>query len=416
MPETYKFELLVPHQRNFVDSKKRYILNSGGVGSGKTYSIVLRTLKLCINNPGIFVLIGAQTYPLLRDTTLREFINLVMPLNIIESYNKTEQRFIFKSDIETGKKSEVIFRSFDDPNKLKSLNLGAVGIEEMTDVSEDIFKILRTRLRMDGMPCCLYGATNPGSFENWVYKCFIEKPIPDSEVIYSITPDNRHLPQEYLNDLREMKESNPEYYNRMVMGQWGALEGVIYNLPHKQRMNDVPKKLHRIIAGLDFGFTHPTAMVIIGIREANYYILDEVYRHKQASSDVIEFCKAKMLEHDIEIIYCDPARPDMIEELKRNGIPAYEADNKVFDGIMLVKGIIGSGRLFVKNACNFTLREFDSYIWDAKNPLKEVPLKVNDHAMDALRYALATDSHGIVEFNDGSIDYGNDTEMSKMDW
>ena len=397
------------HQNRFIDSTKRYVLNSGGVGSGKTWCICLKTLILAVNHPGIFILLGAQTYPLLRDTTLREFLNVV-PDGMIKSYNKTEQHFIFHNG------SEVIFRSFDDANKLKSLNLGACGIEEMTDVSEEIFKMLRTRLRQDKMPCCLYGATNPGPFENWVYKYFIEKPIPDSEVIYSITADNQYLPQEYLNDLRDMKDSNPEYYNRMVMGQWGALEGVIYNLPHKHRVNDIPKKLHRIIAGLDFGFTHPTAMLIIGIREANYYILDEVYRHKQASSDVIEFCKAKMREHDIEIIYCDPARPDMIEELKRNGIPAYEADNKVFDGIMLVKGIIGSGRLFVKNACNFTLREFDSYIWDAKNPLKEVPLKVNDHAMDALRYALATDSHGIVEFNDRSIDYGNDTEMSKMDW
>jgi PBSX family phage terminase large subunit len=266
------------------------------------------------------------------------------------------------------------------------------------------------------MPCCLYGATNPNTFENWVYKYFIDAPIEGSEVIYSISADNMYLPEEYLNDLKELKKSNPEYYSRMVMGQWGALEGVIYALPLSQRVQEVPKKLHRTIAGLDFGFTHPTALVVVGIREANYYVIDEIYRHKQSSSDVIEFCKEKMREHGIDIFYCDPARPDMIEELKRNGIPAYESDNKVFDGIMIVKGMIGSGRLHVLNSCHYTLREFDAYIWDAKNPLKEVPLKVNDHAMDALRYALVTDSSGLIEFDEKTIEYGNDTTMSKMDF
>jgi PBSX family phage terminase large subunit len=400
---------LLDHQSRFIDSSKRYILNSGGVGSGKTWTICLKSILLAIRYPGIFILLGAQTYPLLRDTTLREFLNII-PDGLVKSYNKTEQHFIFKNG------SEVIFRSFDDANKLKSLNLGACGIEEMTDVSEEIFKMLRTRLRQDGMPCCLYGATNPNTFENWVYKYFIDSPIEGSEVIYSISADNMYLPEAYLNDLKELKKSNPEYYSRMVMGQWGALEGVIYSLPLSQRIQEGPKKLHRVIAGLDFGFTHPTALVVVGIREANYYVIDEIYRHKQSSSDVIEFCRAKMREHGIDIFYCDPARPDMIEELKRNGIPAYESDNKVFDGIMIVKGLIGSGRLHVINSCHYTLREFDAYIWDAKNPLKEVPLKVNDHAMDALRYALVTDSSGLIEFDEKTIEYGNDTTMSKMDF
>jgi phage terminase large subunit len=400
---------LLPHQSKFIDSQKRYVLNSGGVGSGKTWTICLKSILLAIRYPGIFILLGAQTYPLLRDTTLREFLNII-PDGLIKSYNKTEQHFQFKNG------SEVIFRSFDDPNKLKSLNLGACGIEEMTDVSEEIFKMLRTRLRQDGMPCCLYGATNPNTFENWVYKYFIDTPIENSEVIYSISADNMYLPEEYLHDLKELQKSNPEYYRRMVMGQWGALEGVIYSLPMSQRINESPRKLHRVIAGLDFGFTHPTALVVIGAREANYYVIDEVYRHKQSSSDVIEFCRAKMREHGIDIFYCDPARPDMIEDLKRNGVPAYEADNKVFDGIMIVKGLIGSGRLSVLNSCHYTLREFDAYIWDAKNPLKEVPLKVNDHAMDAIRYALVTDSSGLIEFDEKTIEFGNDTTMSKMDF
>jgi phage terminase large subunit len=372
MLKKIEFEL-IGHQADFVNSAKRYLLNSGGVGSGKTYSICLKAMGLCQLYPGIFGLLGAQTYPLLRDTTLREFINIVPP-EIIKSYNKTEQHFRFMNG------SEVIFRSFDDPNKLKSLNLGFAGIEEMTDTTEEIFKMLRTRMRQKGMPGYIFGATNPGTFGNWVYKYFIENPIANSDVIYSISADNDYLPEEYLEDLRELKKSNPEYYERMVMGKWGSLEGIIYMLTMDQRVNELPdkKKIHRWIAGLDFGFEHPTALVIYGIREDTYYQYEEVYQRKLTSSDIIDIIKRKMQDYDIDIIYCDSARPEIIEDLQRAQIPAEAAIKDVFDGIMHVKSMIGDKRLFVNKECTYTLREYDSYIWDAKNTVKEVPIKAND--------------------------------------
>jgi PBSX family phage terminase large subunit len=397
-----EFKLLKPHQVSFVNSIKRYILNSGGVGSGKTYSICLKALKLLTDNAGIFGLIGAQTYPLLRDTTLREFLNIV-PSDLIKSYNKTEQHFIFHNN------SELIFRSFDDANKLKSLNLGFAGIEEMTDTTEDIFKMLRTRMRQKNMPGCVFGATNPGTFGNWVYKYFIEQPIDNSEVIYSVSADNRHLPAEYLADLETLKKTNPEYYERMVMGKWGALEGLIYNFPMKQRIRELPekKKIGRWIAGLDFGFTHPTAFIIIGIRENVYYVYEEIYKRQMTSGDIIEVIKAKMLEYEIDAIYCDSSRPEIIEDLQRNNIPAMDAIKDVFDGIMHVKSLINTKQLFIHEGCTYTLREMDSYIWDAKNTVKEIPIKVNDDCLDAIRYACYTDNKSILS---ATVDFEGDRE------
>jgi PBSX family phage terminase large subunit len=380
---------LISHQADFVNSTKKYTLNSGGVGSGKTYSICLKALALIQSYPGIFGLIGAQTYPLLRDTTLREFLNIV-PSEILKSYNKTEQHFVFLNG------SEVIFRSFDDANKLKSLNLGFAAIEEMTDTTEEIFKMLRTRLRQQGMPGCLFGATNPGTFGNYVYKYFIETPIDNSEVIYSISADNSYLPAEYLKDIETFKRTNPEYYERMVMGKWGSLEGIIYNFPMAQRIK--PDKLpdrHKIgrwIAGLDFGFEHPTAMSILGIRENTYYQYAELYQRKMSSSDIIKKVKEIMLDYPIEIIYCDSSRPEIIEDLQREAIPAEPAIKDVFEGIMHVKGMIGNKQLLINQECTYTLREMDSYIWDSKNTIKEVPLKVNDDMADSIRYALYSDS------------------------
>lgn len=385
----------LPHQDDFIFSNKRYILQSGGVGSGKTYSIVLKTLNLLISNPGIFILIGAQTFPLLRDTTMREFFALTPP-ELIKTYNKTNNHVVFKNG------SELIFRAFDEESKLKSLNLGAVGIEEMTDVKEDIFKMLRTRLRQLNMPHVLYGATNPDTFGNWVYRNFIEKPIPDSGVIYSSSMDNIFLPGSYLEDLESFKDGNKQYYDRMVSGKWGSLEGLIYDLPMQSRISTDIKEIldnsKSVIAGLDFGFEHPTAMVVLAQSGENFTLIDEIYRRKLTSSEIIDLVKEYCHKYSIESVYCDYARPEIIEDLKRANIPAIPANKSVFDGIMYVKGLIGSGNLKVLNSCTYTIREFDSYVWDKRNQVKETPLKANDDCMDALRYAIFSDRKDSFEF------------------
>jgi phage terminase large subunit len=80
-----------------------------------------------------------------------------------------------------------------------------------------------------------------------------------------------------------------------------------------------------------------------------------------------------------------------------------EGIKDVFDGIMCIKSLINEQKLYVNQKCFYTLREFDSYIWDAKNTVKEVPIKINDDCMDAVRYAIYTDGKhgGVSEFGEG---------------
>jgi phage terminase large subunit len=379
----YNFSLM-PKQGDFLEAKERFIVNSGGVGSGKTYSIVLRAIKHLVENPGVLGLIGAQTFPQLRETTLRDFITLCPP-SFIANHNKSTNSFKFING------SELLFWPFDDPNKLKSLNLGFVGIEEMSDVKEDIFKMLRTRIRQKIMDNpCIFGATNPAGFSNWVYKYFIESPIPNSRLIYSQSKENRHLPADYLADLESLKHSNPEYYARMVQGKWGSLSGLVYNLPREAILKKVPEEFHRIIAGLDFGFDHPTAILIIGIIEKTYFIIDEVYKRGLTAGDITKELKVLKKTYNPDIIYCDSARPEIIEDLKRQGFPAAKSNKDVFLGIMEIKSLLGSDKLFISENCPNLIKEFDNYVWD-KDAIAERPIKLLDDCLDSLRYAIFTD-------------------------
>jgi phage terminase large subunit len=310
----------------------------------------------------------------------------IVPRGLIAVHNKSTNTYTFKNG------SQVLFRPFDDPNKFKSLNVGFVGIEEMTDVKEEIFKMLRTRLRQKGVQHSLFGATNPGPFTSWVYRNFIEQPIQGSDVVYSISRDNPYLPEEYLADLETLRVTNPEYYARMVEGRWGALEGLIYSLPMDQRIDSalLPSYYDEIIAGLDFGHDHPTALIVIGIKGPDIYLIDEYYKRHLTTTDIVRITKEYTEKYNLTNIYCDTARPEIIKDLQNSGIPARDAVKDVFEGLIYVQSWVNSGRLKVSRGCSFSLREFDSYIWDKGSTVREQPIKLNDDAMDAIRYAIFT--------------------------
>jgi len=154
----------------------------------------------------------------------------------------------------------------------------------------------------------------------------------------------------------------------------------------------IPKE-GRHIAGLDFGYTNPTSLTCLRENGEKWFLFDETYRFKMTTSEIIALCREKHAKFDFDKIYCDGSRPEIIEEMRREGLPTEGAIKDVFAGIMHFKGLIGEKRFYCSSDCTKALREFDSYVWDSRQAAgpKEQPLKINDHAMDGLRYALYTD-------------------------
>jgi len=386
----HRFKLIRPYQRDFVYSKKRFILGSGGVRAGKTLGNVGRILRLCLSKPKTFIPVVGESLPFLKRTIMRDWETYV-PRELILDHKKIESRYILPHG------SEVQFISGESPNSLKSLTCDHVCIEEMTNLKEESFQMLRTRISKGGKEASIFGATNAGPFTSYVYKMFVENPMANSEVIYSKSYDNPFLDDDYLEDLEDIKRTNPDYYRRMVEGQWGALEGLVFELPKDAAIIGRPKEIwdeehqrwlfEKVIAGVDFGYNHPTAISVIGKLGNKWYLVDEVYRTEMGQDELESECHRLMDEFHITRFFADPSRKDIIEELRKKHIPMEKASNAVYDGIMYVKSVLGSGNFTVlRDQCPYHMREFDSYIWDKMK--SDHPLKVNDHAMDAFRYAI----------------------------
>ena len=135
------------------------------------------------------------------------------------NYLKAESKLVFSN------KSEILFRHLEEPDKLKSLNLGFVELEEMSDVPRSTFDMLLGRLRQarkpewgDNFKYRLFGHTNPQATKGWVYEYFVEhKPDNYRRIIAPTTENAKNLPKGFIESMKE--RYSEEYYKRNVLGE-----------------------------------------------------------------------------------------------------------------------------------------------------------------------------------------------------
>ena len=205
---------LNPSQEKFWNSKKKFVLFSGGYGCGKSLMLTLKAIDLALKYPDNYILMGRKTYPELRDSLLKEFFT-TCPDALIANYLKAEGRVVFHN------KSEIIFRHLDTVSEaeIRSMNLGGAFIDQAEEIEQAIFHGLRGRLRRNSVPDeekKIYMSTNPAL--TWLYAEFKQNPQPEYEVIEASTLENqRNLPKGYVEDLLKYPEA---YKKQFVYGVW----------------------------------------------------------------------------------------------------------------------------------------------------------------------------------------------------
>lgn len=420
MPKELKlsdYYIPLPKQLVFHESTAKYKLFMGGVGSGKTMALDWEALLLSLEYPGNYGLIGRLYYPELRDTTMHDFFEICPP-EFIKEWKKTENKLtLFNNSI-------IIFRALEDVDKLKSLNLGWFGIDEMTEVPEDVFLMLQSRLRRTNVPRRVgFGSTNPEGHD-WVYKRFAvkHKTDPNYLMVNVASTENPHLPDDYVSDLLESYDE--VWVKRYIHGDPSAFEGQIVSewdpSIHVIKPFEIPENWNRTVT-LDHGTNNPTACIWSAVHPDGFLI---VYREHYHAGQIIEWHAKQIFQlngsDNVYLWLADPATFNRtLQDPKRGlysvadvyaelGIHFAPGDNDVKAGIDMLKrhfwvdpAIInpftekkGSPRIFIFNNCEHTIEEIPQYRWKRhrirsffRNQPEE-PEKHNDHAVDCVRYTL----------------------------
>ena len=310
---------LLPAQKEFLLNVGNYprdiALYQGGYGSGKTFCGSLLGILFCLKYPGVTGLVGAQTYTLLRDTTLKQYFEHLDNMGFVEGYHyeyqKSEEILKFKNG------SEILFRHLQEPNKLKSLNLAFVELEEMSDTPESTFKMLISRLRQNikpewkenGFKYRLFGHTNPESSKGWIYKYFVEEKPDNYRLIQAPTTQNKFLEPDYVESMKELYDE--EYYRINVLGEFGDYtSGLVVknfsneNIAGLHYQPDLP--LH-----LTFDFNvDPMSCILAHVAGGKVFYFDEFILENTTTQGTMEEVLKKYPAHKSEIIVNGDASGD----------------------------------------------------------------------------------------------------------
>ena len=364
--------------RHYQEKRARVIGNQGSTRSTKTYSLMQLAGLFIPLQEKKQISVVSPSLPHLKMGARKDFLEIIESAGVYkdENFNMTDQMYLYPA---TG--SYVEFFGVDNKDKVRGPGRDILVLNEPNLISYQTYLQLALRTKE-----VIFMDFNPVEETSWVYDIVDS---PDNAFIHSTYKDNPFLPKAQIREIEAMEQADPENWKIFGLGLRGSAQGIIYT--HYKFCSDLPLR-GELFMGCDFGYNVPTALVLCELYEGAIYVKELLYESRLTTGDLIERFKDLSISKTIEI-FCDSAEPKTIEELKRAGYNAKESDKDVTEGIRKVKSL---PMLICENSSNI-VKEIKGYKWktDAggkvvKDKDKDEPVKFNDHAMDAIRYAVFT--------------------------
>ena len=197
----------LPSQKRFHETGARFKGFSGPIGSGKSQALCQEAIRLCYLNPGRMGLLGAPTYPMLRDATQATLLEILECNRIPFEHNKAENTLTLKDTW-----SRIIFRPVDDFERLRGTNLAWFGLDELTYTQEQAWLRLEGRLRdPKASRLCGFAVWTPKGFD-WVHRKFVSNSNTNYKTILAAPQENRFLLEKIPDFYARLKESYDEKF------------------------------------------------------------------------------------------------------------------------------------------------------------------------------------------------------------
>lgn len=389
------------------NSTARLNILYGAVRSSKTINCTVRWLAYIANGPpGDLAMFGKTTATLQRNV-LNDLFDIVGPRN----YKWINRQ---QGDLQVFGRRIYCFgaNNEDAESKIRGATFAGTLCDEVNLYPQSVFNQLMARMSVKGAQC--FCNCNPDSPYHWFYTDYIlNERIIDKKVWKFLMDDNLSLDAEYVESLKQMYTG--VWYQRMILGDWVAAEGRIYDMYEpgihlidtqkrieKDYSNINPRAI-RWIVGCDYGTSTVMSWSLIAKMPDNvafkvreyYWDAQKKERQKSDSEFADEFDEWLEGLHP-RAVYVDPSAASWKVELLKRGYAVLNANNDVINGIRHVGKVLQTQKYFIDKSCECTHHEYVSYVWDAAAQLKgmDKPLKIHDHACDSDRYALYTDSLG----------------------
>lgn len=402
--------------------KGREAMLSGPYDTGKTFATLTKLHALCVKYPNTQAFMARKEYKALKNTAIVAYENKILPIHPddpacpVKKYGgKSPEYFFYPNG------SSILCAGLDNPQKLLSGEFDYGYFNQAEEISLDAWETMTTRTsgRSGNAPYTqLMGDCNPGPPQHWI------KHRRGLELFEQI---HRFNPTIYDQETGELTESGKKRmavldsltgirYKRGRLGLWVAVEGVVYEYDstvHRIVRDAVPE-ITRWYLSIDFGYTNPFVCQLWGVDyDGRLYLWNEIYMTRRTVNAHIPRIKQMIRDKPIEAIIADHDAEDRAT-LHEAGLYTVAAEKDISVGIQAVEERLkvqgdGKPRLFVvADACTeydrelyreypgdlhpcCTEHELPLYAWyesrDGK-AAKEVPMDLNNHGCDAMRYMV----------------------------
>ena len=387
--------------KSFWNFKGRYKVVKGSRASKKSKTTALWIIYNMMKYKNANTLVVRKVFRTLKDSCysdLRWAINRFQVQDYWE-FKESPLEITYKP---TGQK--ILFRGFDDPLKITSISV-SVGslcwcwIEEAYELTDETaFNMLDESIRgvvEEPLFKQIIISFNPWNERHWLKSRFFDK-VDDN--ILALTTN--YQCNEWLDDadkklFEDMKKNNPRRYQVAGLGNWGIVDGLVYEnwqeleFDWREILNKRQKA--KAVFGLDFGYTNDPAAFFCGILDRDQkeiYVFDEIYQKGMQNTAI--YNNIEKLGFKKEIIVADSAEPKSIDHLKGLGLYRIKASKKGKDSINAGIQFIQDFKIFIHPRCVNFLTEISNYAWDKDKFGKAINKPIDDfnHLMDAMRYAL----------------------------
>lgn len=386
--------------KTFWNFKGRYRVVKGGRGSKKSTTTALWFIVNLIKYPQANLLVIRKTGRTIKDSVYTQLKWAVHRLGVdaFFDFKLSPLEVVYKP---TGQK--IYFRGLDDPLKVTSITVDTgclcwMWIEEAYEVmKQDDFEVLNESIRgevPEGLFKQITLTFNPWNEKHWIKARFFD--AEDDPDILAITTN--YLCNEWLDaaDKRvfeRMKTQNPRRYAVAGLGNWGIVDGLVYE-NWKEEAFDIEKvkKIPGVVScfGMDFGYTNDPSTLFCGLYDKDnkrLYVFDELYEKGLSNRRIYE--RVSEMGYAKEKIIADSAEPKSIDELKGYGMRvkgARKGKDSVLNGIQWIQDL----EIIIHPRCVNFLTEISNYTWDKDKFGNKLNAPIDDfnHILDAMRYAL----------------------------
>lgn len=375
-------------------SGKPITIAATGIQWGKTTvgALKIKILMHKHTDPRDNFIITAPTYKIMQQATLPEFLRV---MDGCGEYSKVDACFKMHNG------GTCWMRTGTDANSVVGItNVRGVWGDEAGLYSLYFHENIQARASVKEAP--IIYTTSPYSL-NWIYSDYIRpyhkgKLHDDVAIIQARSNENPYFPDAEFQ--RKKATMDPRRFNMIYGGEFHKLEGLVYSCFNEDNHIVKPCELDPrtiYVAGVDWGYTNPACILVLGVTPENgVYLVSEYYQTNKTIGELVDAARRLKTAFNIERFYCDPSSPSNIAEFNKARLTALPADNDIRPGVDAAYELIASDRFHVfEGVAPHFLDEISMYHYPEKIDVtadkdvkEQLPVKQNDHSMDAFRYPV----------------------------